>query len=195
MTVMTDTDQTVSDCSPGQSSQPHGLERYLLLAEVSEFLYREADLLDERRYTEWLDLLADDFTYSMPLRLNVPYADADTKSATKSGEDVCWFDEPKDTVELRVTQLQTGLHWAEEPVSRVAHLITNIRIVEVNGDEVRLSSRFLVYRNRVADETDILVGRREDTLRTDPDTGWKVVRRYVLLDQTVLLAKNLSIFI
>ncbi len=192
MTTMTDTHQILSDAA---STQPEGLERYLLLAEVSEFLYREADLLDERRYTEWLDLLADDFTYSMPLRLNVPYADADTKGATRSGEDVCWFDEPKETIELRVTQLQTGLHWAEEPVSRVAHLITNIRIEEVIGDEVRLSSRFLVYRNRVADETDFLVGRRQDTLRRDPESAWKVARRYLLLDQTVLLAKNLSIFI
>jgi 3-phenylpropionate/cinnamic acid dioxygenase small subunit len=188
---MTDTDQVIGE----PTTEPQGAERYLLLAEVSEFLYREADLLDERRYTEWLELLTDDFTYSMPLRLNVAHADADTKGTTKTGEDVCWFDEPKETIAQRVTQLQTGLHWAEEPVSRVAHLITNIRIKEVGGDEVRLSSRFLVYRNRVADETDVLVGRREDTLRRDPLDGWKVARRYLLLDQTVLLAKNLSIFI
>lgn len=189
---MTDAHQAVNGSSP---AQPQGPDRYLLLAEVSEFLYREADLLDERRYTEWLDLLTDDFTYTMPLRQNVPFADADTNGATKPGEDVCWFDEPKDTVEQRVMQLQTGLHWAEEPVSRVSHLITNIRIEEVDGDEVRLSSRFLVYRNRVADETDFLVGRRKDTVRRDPVGGWKVARRYLLLDQTVLLAKNLSIFI
>lgn len=187
---------TVPNQMTGDSTtQPQGAERYLLLAEVSEFLYREADLLDERRYSEWLGLLTDDFTYSMPLRLNVPYTEADTKGATKPGEDVCWFDEPKQTIAQRVTQLQTGLHWAEEPVSRVAHLITNIRITEVDGDDVRLSSRFLVYRNRVADETDFLVGRREDTLRRDPLDGWKVARRHLLLDQTVLLAKNLSIFI
>jgi 3-phenylpropionate/cinnamic acid dioxygenase small subunit len=189
------TEATQPETVSGAPAQPQGLDRYLLLAEVSEFLYWESDLLDDRRYTEWLDLLADDFTYCMPLRLNVPYADADAKSATKAGEDMCWFDEPKETVELRVMQLMTGLHWAEEPVSRVAHLVTNIRIEEVVGDEVRLSSRFLVYRNRVADETDLLVGRRNDTLRRDPACGWKVVRRHLLLDQTVLLAKNLSIFV
>jgi 3-phenylpropionate/cinnamic acid dioxygenase small subunit len=94
-----------------------------------------------------------------------------------------------------VKQLLTGVHWAEEPVSRVSHLVTNIRIEEVNGDEIRLASKFLVYRNRVSDETDILVGRRRDTLRRDPGTGWKVVRRHLLLDQTVLLAKNLSVFL
>jgi 3-phenylpropionate/cinnamic acid dioxygenase small subunit len=192
---MTEVTRPARDPESNSPGQPQGLDRYLLLAEVSEFLYREADLLDERRYTEWLDLLADDYTYSVPLRLNVPYADADAKGATRAGEEMCWFDEPKETVELRVMQLMTGLHWAEEPVSRVSHLITNIRIEEVNGDEVKLSSRFLVYRNRVADETDFLVGRRSDILRRDPAGGWMVVRRQLLLDQTVLLAKNLSIFV
>ena len=182
--------------APEKTRGPQGMERYLLLAEVSEFLHTEADLLDERRYTEWLDLLADDFTYSMPLRLNVPYSDANNGGTeTRTGTDICWFDEPKETVELRVRQLLTGVHWAEEPVSRVSHLITNIRVEDVEGDEVRLASKFLVYRNRVSDETDILVGRRRDTVRRDPDTGWKVARRHILLDQTVLLAKNLSILL
>lgn len=181
--------------APEKTRGPRGMERYLLLAEVSEFLHAEADLLDERRYTEWLDLLAADFTYSMPLRLNVPYSDLGNGTETRTGTDICWFDEPKDTVELRVKQLLTGVHWAEEPVSRVSHLVTNIRIEEVDGDEVRLASKFLVYRNRVSDETDILAGRRRDTLRRDPGTGWKVVRRHLLLDQTVLLAKNLSMFL
>ena len=171
-----------------------GPDRWELLQEVSEFLFAEADLLDERRYDEWLDLLADDYQYSVPLRMNVEYADADTRGETKAGSEVCWFDEPKSTVELRVMQLATGVHWAEEPVSRVSHLVTNVRIEEVAWPEVKLSSRFLVYRNRVADETDFFVGRRQDTLRKTDD-GWKVVRRYLLLDQTVLLAKNLSVFL
>ncbi|MEZ3160697.1 3-phenylpropionate/cinnamic acid dioxygenase subunit beta [Microbacterium sp. BWT-B31] len=171
-----------------------GPDRWALLQEVSEFLFAEADLIDERRYPEWLDLLAEDYNYSVPLRRNVEYADADTLGETAVGSEVCWFDEPKSTVELRVMQLATGVHWAEEPVSRVSHLVTNIRIEEVNWPAVKLSSRFLVYRNRVADETDFFVGRRKDTLRKTDD-GWKVVRRHLLLDQTVLLAKNLSVFL
>lgn len=175
-----------------------GANRWNLLQEVSEFLYYEADLLDERRYDEWLDLLAEDYNYSVPLRMNVEYANANTHSETKVGKEVCWFDEPKSTVELRVMQLATGVHWAEEPVSRVSHLVTNIRIEEVTdtaaGLEVKLSSRFLVYRNRVADETDFFVGRRKDTVRRT-ENGWQVARRHLLLDQTVLLAKNLSVFL
>lgn len=170
------------------------LERMLLLESVSEFLYREADLLDERRYTEWLDMLAEDYQYSVPLRMNVAYGETDAREETRAGREILWFDEGKETMSLRVDQLNTGLHWAEEPVSRVSHLVTNIRLDAVELPEVSVSCRFLVYRNRVADETDFLVGRRKDRLRQVGDS-WEVVRRELLLDQSVLLAKNLSIFV
>ena len=170
------------------------VQRVLLLAEVSDFLYREADLLDERRYEEWLGLLADDYQYAVPLRMNVMYDDVAAREDTRAGSEICWFDEGKATAELRVAQLATGKHWAEEPVSRVAHLVTNIRLESAELPEVDLSCRFVVYRNRVADETDFLVGRRKDRLRKTAD-GWRVVRRELLLDQSVLLAKNLSIFV
>jgi 3-phenylpropionate/cinnamic acid dioxygenase small subunit len=170
------------------------VQRLLLLAEVTDFLYREADLLDERRYEEWLGLLADDYQYSVPLRMNVGYDDIAEREETRAGEEICWFDEGKATAELRVAQLATGKHWAEEPVSRVSHLVTNIRIESPAPPEVDVSCRFVVYRNRVADESDFLVGRRRDRLRRTGDT-WQVCRRQLLLDQSVLLAKNLSVFV
>ena len=170
------------------------LERLLLEADVSDFLYREADLLDERRYVEWLDMLADDYQYSVPLRMNVAFGETESREETRAGREICWFDEGKETVSSRVQQLMTGVHWAEEPVSRVSHLVTNIRIEAIELPEVAVSCRFLVYRNRVADETDFLVGRRRDRLRKI-DRDWQVVRRELLLDQSVLLAKNLSVFV
>lgn len=88
----------------------------------------------------------------------------------------------------------TGLHWAEEPVSRVSHLVSNVWLESVELPEVEVSCRFLVYRNRVADETDFLVGRRRDRVRR-VDGSWQVCRRQLLLDQSVLLAKNLSVFV
>lgn len=170
------------------------VQRLLLLAEVTDFLYREADLLDERRYEEWLGLLADDYQYSVPLRMNVRYDDVAEREQTRPGEEICWFDEGKATTELRVAQLTTGRHWAEEPVSRVAHLVTNVRLESSAPPEVEVSCRFVVYRNRVTDESDFLVGRRRDRLRRTVD-GWQVCRRRLLLDQSVLLAKNLSVFV
>ena len=65
---------------------------------------------------------------------------------------------------------------------------------ETTPSEVAVRCRFLVYRNRVETETDLLVGKREDTLRR-VDGGWKIARRMVVLDQSVLLVKNLTFFI
>ena len=172
----------------------NAVAKLLLLNEVTDFLYREANLLDERRYDEWLGLLADDYEYSVPLRMNVHYDDVAEREDTKAGAEICWFDEGKATAELRVAQLATGQHWAEEPVSRVSHMVTNVRLESSELPEVDVSCRFIVYRNRVADETDFLVGRRRDRLRKTAD-GWRVARRQLLLDQSVLLAKNLSIFV
>src|SRR5260370_558463 len=64
----------------------------------------------------------------------------------------------------------------------------------VGAKEVWVPCRFLIYRNRVENETDILVGRREDSLRRNR-AGWLLARRKIILDQNVLLSKNLTFFI
>ena len=173
------------------------LRRLLLKQEVEEFLYREAELLDERRYEEWLDLFTEDAHYWMPMRRNVP-RDEPEREFTRHGTDVNWFDEGKDTLSRRVRQILTGVHWAEEPPSRICHIVSNIQIVPVTPDdappgEVAVKSRFLVYRNRVETETDLLVGKREDLLRR-ANGDWKIARRKIILDQNVLLVKNLTVF-
>jgi len=173
------------------------ITRALLKQEIDDFLYREADLLDERRYDEWLALLAEDARYWMPMRRNVKIDDLE-REFTREGRDISWFDEGKETLTRRVRQIQTGIHWAEEPVSRISHLISNIQVIEVNPSaadpaEVSVRCRFLVYRNRVETETDILVGKREDVLRRI-GADWQIARRKILLDQNVLLSKNLTFF-
>jgi 3-phenylpropionate/cinnamic acid dioxygenase small subunit len=173
------------------------LGRLLLKQEVEDLLYREADLLDERRYEEWLDLFTDDARYWMPMRRNVP-RDEPEREFTREGADVNWFDEGKDTLTRRVKQILTGVHWAEEPPSRTCHMVSNVQILEVSPagpspNEVAVKCRFLVYRNRVETETDVLVGKREDLLRQH-DGQWKIARRNIVLDQSVLLTKNLTVF-
>ena len=173
------------------------VDRLLVRHEVEDFLYREAELLDERRYEEWLDLLTDDVRYFMLMRRNVPH-DEPEREFTREGADVSWFDEGKDTLTRRVRQILTGIHWAEEPPSRICHMISNVQILDASPagptpSEITVKSRFLVYRNRVETETDVLVGKREDTLRR-VNGRWKIARRMVVLDQSVLLAKNLTVF-
>ncbi len=173
------------------------LARLLLKEEIEDFLYREADLLDERRYQEWLDLLTEEARYWMPMRRNVPPDDLE-REFTREGADVNWFDEGKETLARRVGQILTGVHWAEEPPSRICHMVSNVQIRCASPpgpapSEVAVKCRFLVYRNRVQTETDILVGKREDLLRK-VDGHWKIARRKIVLDQSVLLTKNLSFF-
>ena len=168
------------------------LTRLLVKQEVEDFLYHEAELLDERRYEAWLDLFTEDVRYWMPMRRNVP-ADELEREFTREGADVNWFDEGKDTLTRRVKQILTGVHWAEQPPSRICHMVSNVQVLEAGPDEVRVKSRFLLYRNRVETETDFLVGKREDVLRR-VDGGFRIARRKIVLDQNVLLAKNLTFF-
>lgn len=171
-----------------------GVDVSSLRCEVEEALFAEADLLDERRFEEWLDFLADDVRYVMPLRLNVRFGEQAEREDTRADTEVCWFDDSKASLEMRVRQIMSGVHWAEEPFSRVSHMVTNVRIVRVSLPEVEVSSRFLVYRNRVAAETDFFVGRRLDRLR-NVDGRWLLCRRDLVLEQNVLLAKNLTLFL
>src|SRR5437764_342485 len=173
------------------------LARLLVRHEVEDFLYREAELLDKRRYEEWLDLFTDDARYFMPMRRNVPH-DQPAREFTREGTDVNWFDEGKDTLARRVQQLRTGIHWAEEPPSRICHMVSNVEILRAtpagpSPSELAVKSRFLIYRNRVETETDVLVGKREDLLRRQ-NGAFKIARRKIVLDQSVLLTKNLSFF-
>ena len=173
------------------------ITRLLLRQEIEEFLYYEADLLDERRYEDWLALVAEDVRYWMPMRRNVKVDDIE-REFTREGLDISWFDEGKETLTRRVRQIQTGIHWAEEPVSRISHMVSNVRLPEASPSwadpvEVTVRCRFLIYRNRVETETDILVGKREDLLRR-VDGQWQIARRKIVLDQSVLLTKNLTFF-
>ena len=178
--------------------------RHDIIQEVEQFLYREARLLDERRFHEWLELLTDDIRYWMPVRTTrypegsraIAILDRDRYGAAelaKEGE-LAVLDETKQTLGMRVARLDTGMAWAEDPPSRTRHIIANIE-VEAGGtdSELKVYANFIVYRNRGETEQDFFVGQRQDILR-NVDGAWKIARRKIILDQNVLLAKNVSMF-
>ena len=175
-----------------------------LTREIEQFLYREARLLDERRFEEWLALLTDDVRYWMASRSNryprrskaIAILDPDRyveDDMTHEGE-LAILDEDKYSLTGRVARLDTGMAWAEDPPSRTRHLITNIEVVAgATTVESRVHSNFLVYRSRGETEQDFYIGARCDVLRRI-EGDWKIAERKVTLDQNVLLAKNVSIF-
>ena len=153
--------------------------------EIEEFLYREAHLLDEHRFDEWLALLTDDVEYLVPLREHVQ-GEVDPPGHPMVKDD-------KLMLTMRVKQRETGLSPVEIPKSMTVHLITNI-LVE-NGrasDEFEVLSTFLVRQARKLRDVVWWAGRRRDRLR-HVDGGWRIARREVLLDAT-LLPRGISIF-
>jgi 3-phenylpropionate/cinnamic acid dioxygenase small subunit len=164
------------------------LDRLLLEAEIERFFSAEAELLDERRFDDWLDLLHDDIRYWMPIARNVRFNQPELEY-TRAGAEANWFDEGKDTLQ----QIQGGDHWAEEPRSRTTHLVANVRVESVAGSDITVKSRFIVCGFRLEHDVDLFIGKRVDVLRREKD-GLKVLRRTIYLDQSVLLSRNLTTF-
>jgi 3-phenylpropionate/cinnamic acid dioxygenase small subunit len=168
------------------------LEALLVEAEVERFFSAEAELLDERRFDEWLDLLHEDVRYWMPIARNVRF-DRPELEYSGEGREACWFDEGKDNLRKRVLQIQGGDHWAEEPRSRTTHLVANVRVAGADGAQLTAKSRFMVSACRLERDVDLFVGRRIDVLRREHG-ALKILRRTVYLDQSVLLSRNLTTF-
>ena len=165
-------------------------ERAVLQYEVEQFLYAEAALLDARRYRDWLGLMAEDIEYWMPVRRTVTAADID-REFTKPGE-VAYFDDDWAYLEMRVKKLEAGSAWSEDPPSRSRHFVSNVRILDVQGDEITLEACFHVYRTRLERDVDQWVGRRVDVVRRGGAAGFLLVKRHLFLDQTVIQSTNMS---
>ncbi|MEM7079675.1 MAG: 3-phenylpropionate/cinnamic acid dioxygenase subunit beta [Pseudomonadota bacterium] len=161
----------------------------LLSYEVEQFLYAEARLLDTRQLDAWLDLLTDDIHYWMPIRRTTTAREVD-REFTQPGA-MAFFDDDKRTLTMRVDRLGHGRAWAEDPPSRTRRLVTNVEVLAVDGNDIHATCNFQLYRTRLNSEEDCWVGRREDTLRR-VDGELKLARRHIFLEQTVILAQNMS---
>jgi len=175
-----------------------------IIHEVEQFLYREARLLDERRLHEWVELFTEDVRYWMPVSSNRYLAISKAIGSLDQGqspetalvqqEELALLDETKASLRARIARLDTGMAWAEDPPSRTRHMISNVEVEEGDtASELKVYSNYLVYRTRGETEQDFYIGRREDVLR-QVNSAWRIARRKIILDQNVLLAKNISIF-
>lgn len=143
--------------------------------EIEDFLYAEAALLDEWRLEEWLGLLTEDATYQVPAT-DLPEGDATTTLYIVAD----------DTLRIRshVKQLLGKSAWAENPPSRTRRMISNVRILEINGENICVTTNFVVYRMRY-ELVDTYIGRYEYTL-VRHDNGLKIRQRKAVLDLEAL---------
>lgn len=162
--------------------------------QIEDFYYLEAELLDERKLREWFNLLAEDIRYWMPIRHNrLERPEEIAEELSEPGEGY-YFDDDIKSLRIRVERAYSKIAWAEVPPSRTRHLITNVRIKKDDGNEIEAHSNFLVYRTRMETDKDMFVGTRQDILRR-ADGSFKIARRTIILDQAVLDAKNISVFL
>lgn len=164
-----------------------------LVAELTQWLYYEAEMLDEGRLGEWLGLLTDDVVYRVPIRIHKEVTDASRVTGVQS--DAFHLDEDRTSLQMRVDRIDTGFAWAEEPPSRIRHVVSNVRVRPgQEPNEVAVRSYVLVYRSRWdRPEHDLMTAERHDVLR-NVDGAWRLARRWVVLDNTTIPMLNLTFF-
>lgn len=158
-----------------------------LQLDVERFLFREARLLDDGRYDDWLALFTDDVRYWMPVRETT----SDHGEAVRRAGEMAVFEDDKDFLRARIQRLHTGLAHAETPPSRTRHLLSNVEVDERADGEIAVSCNMIVYQTRLERTEAFYVGRREDRLRRT-DEGWRIAARTIVLDQT-LMPRTISI--
>ncbi len=164
-----------------------------LIKTIEQTLYREARLMDNERYKEWVGMLTDDIHYHMP-GIETRYR----RDKTEQVHDLtrmAYYNDNLEDLKKRLRRLETGTAWSEDPATRYTHLITNIEVVPTEKeDEVLVYSNFLAYRNRNEKDQDTLIGNREDIWRKTGE-GYKLAKRMIILKQNVLLSKNLNVYL
>jgi p-cumate 2,3-dioxygenase beta subunit len=143
--------------------------------EVEELFFKEAALLDEWRLEEWLELLTEDATYHVP---PTDSRDGDARTTL--------FIIADDALRIRsrVKQLLGKSAWAENPHSRTRRMISNVRVLEGDGENIRATANFVVYRMRY-ELMDTYVGRYEYKL-VRRSNELKIQERKVILDLEAL---------
>jgi len=157
--------------------------------DIQRFLAWEAKLLDENRLDEWLELLADDIRYFMPVRETVPLG----PERPSSPATFALFDDDKSSIRLRTRRILSNVAPTESPPPITQRLITNILTEPTaSAGEYRVSSNFIVHIERRGRHVSMFVGKRDDLLRRT-EQGWQIATRRVTLAQTVL-PMTISIF-
>jgi 3-phenylpropionate/cinnamic acid dioxygenase small subunit len=158
---------------------------------AAQFYFREARLLDDRKFKEWVELFTDDARYVMPSRWNRSKREAAQELSAPNA--VCHFDDDKSALRARVHRLESGMGWADEPASRTRHLIGNVEVLREisSANEIEVVSSFFLYRSRGEHDQNIFAGQRTDRLRAS-GAGFRIAHRRVLIDQSVILSNALN---
>jgi len=151
--------------------------------QVEQFLYLEAQLMDEHRYDEWLALWTEDALYWVPTGRD----EIDPKREISLIYDD-WV-----RLKVRIARLKSGFAHAQEPKSRMRRVVSNIVVEEAENGEIMTCSNFLLAELRRGKQ-DLFAGRTIHRLRVE-ENGFKLVFKKVLLVNNDEYIDNLTFLI
>ena len=143
--------------------------------EVEDLFYHEAALLDEWRLEEWLELLTEDARYEIP-PTDVPEGDSRNTLFIIADDAV--------RIRSRVKQLLGKFAWAENPHSRTRRLISNVRVLGIEGEDIMVTANFAVHRMRY-ESVDTYLGHYNYKLIRDGNR-LRIRERRAILDNEAL---------
>jgi 3-phenylpropionate/cinnamic acid dioxygenase small subunit len=152
--------------------------------ECRRLLEREARLLDQLRYDDWLALYAPECVYWVP---STPHAGDPRR------EIAIMFDDRR-RLEDRVYRLRTGFAWSQAPASRTVRLVANVEVFSTASEAVRmLRSNFLISEFW-GDETRTLAGWAGHRVIRNAG-GWSIQAKQVNLIECDQSIRNPSIIL
>lgn len=151
--------------------------------QVEQFLYYEAQLMDEHRYDEWLALWTDDALYWVPAGRD----DIDPR------REISLIYDDRVRLQTRIARLKSGFAHAQQPKSRMRRVVSNILIEEVENAEILAYSNFMLAELRRGKQ-DVFAGRTVHRLRLHHG-NFKLVAKKVLLVNNDESIDNLTFLI
>jgi len=136
---------------------------------VEQFLYYEAQLMDEHRFDEWLALWEDEALYWVPTG----------RDDINPDREVSLIYDDRVRLELRIARLKSGFAHAQEPKSRMRRIVSNIVLEEADKGEIVAGSNFMLVELRRGKQ-DLFAGRSIHQLRPY-EGGFKLVSKKVML--------------
>jgi 3-phenylpropionate/cinnamic acid dioxygenase small subunit len=174
-----------------------------LLRQVEQFYYREARLLDERLYLQWLTLLSPDIRYLMPSRF-VPLARGNTKEPEQihaienelSGYEAGALpirEEGYGHLAQRAARALKPNAWAENPPPRTRRFVTNIEVEPLPGGRLRVFGNFQLFHSQHGRPDHLFAGQRRDVLEL-ADGAFRIAEREVILDSDIVRGASVALF-
>lgn len=129
-----------------------------LLREVEQFVYREARYADEHQYDAWEALWTEDGLYWVPANCGANGEGGDPEQVMSIVYD------NRSRIALRIKQLHTGKRHSQTPRSGLRRILSNVELMEGEGEDLKVGCNAFVYESSQRGET-VWASRNEYRLR------------------------------